>query len=217
MTAVLVVAAGAGAYLLQTSDPDPAPVAAPPVPVTPAPTAPSPRTVPPPLDTPAAAPNDPASPIPLSVFPAQVQGYSLVSNVAFPACTGANTVAPSLAGMITQGHGCLGAGLALYRDAEGNQYNLALFTMKDQGDIPHLITFLASNPESFQVAVQLPSKDSGLSRLAAAGNRVQAFSGLGRALLVGQAQWSDGRVADFDELSAQLSPLTDAIIRNVPA
>ncbi len=153
----------------------------------------------------------------MSVFPAQVQGYSLVANVANPSCTGPNTVAPTLAGLITQGHGCLGVDLALYKDAEGNQYNLALFTMKDQGDIAHLIAVLGSHPEAYQVAVHIPPKDSGLRQLPADSGLVQGFAAYGHGMLVGMAQWSDGRTADLDKLSKQLSPLTEAVINNVPA
>ncbi|MFI8454537.1 hypothetical protein [Kitasatospora sp. NPDC085464] len=220
VAAVLLAAAGAAAYLLRPSDPAPA-AAAPapaPAPVSSAPSAPAatPPTVAP-LAAASAAADAPASAIPLTVFPAQVQGYTLVAAVAHPTCTGANTVAPTLAGWITQGHGCLGVNLVLYRDAEGNQYNLALFTMKDPLDSLHLVTQLGAHPEAREVGVHIPPKDSGLPRLPADSGFVQDFASYGHGLLVGSAQWSDGRTADFDKLVQQLSPLTDAVIRNVPA
>lgn len=155
--------------------------------------------------------------MPLSVLPTQVQGYTLVASVARSNCTGPDTVAPTLAGLITQGHGCLGVNLALYKDAEGNQYNVALFTMADQGDGVHLVSFLSSHADSFEVAVHVPPTDSGLRRLPADSGRVQGFAAYGRGVLVGSAQWSDGRTTDLDKLSDQLSPLTDAVIKNVPA
>ncbi|MEU9046186.1 MULTISPECIES: hypothetical protein [unclassified Kitasatospora] len=221
VAAALLVAAGAAASLLRPSDPDPAPAAAaPPAPTAaaaPPSSAPSPHAATPSIGAPSAASDGPTSAIPLSVFPAQVQGYTLVADVAHPSCTGPDTVAPTLAGLITQGHGCLGVDLALYKDAEGNQYNLALFTMKDPGDSVHLVTLLGSHPEAYEVAVHIPPTDSGLSRLPADSGLVQGFASYGHGMLIGMAQWSDGRTADFDKLSKQLSPLTEAVINNVPA
>ncbi|WP_147465286.1 hypothetical protein [Streptomyces sp. 1114.5] len=216
--AALLVAGGAAAYLLRPSDP--APAAAPaPAPASAAPTsaAPSQPVAPSPSDDPSAAAGAPASAIPLSVFPSQVQGYTLVAAATNPTCTGPNTVAPTLAGLITQGHGCLGVDLVLYKDADGNQYNLALFTMKDQGDIAHLITVLGSHPEAYQAAVHIPPKDSGLRQLPPGSGLVQDYAASGHGMLLGMGQWSDGRTADLDKLSNQLSPLTEAVIRNVPA
>ncbi len=155
--------------------------------------------------------------MPLSLFPAQIQGYTLVAGVARSSCTGPDTVAPTLAGLITQGHGCLGVDLALYKDAEGNQYNVALFTMADHGDGVHLVNFLSSHADSFEVAVHVPPTDSGLRRLPTDSGRVQNFAANGHGLVVGSAQWSDGRTTDLAKLSDQLSPLTDAVIKNLPA
>ncbi|MEU8514715.1 hypothetical protein AB0C76_24415 [Kitasatospora sp. NPDC048722] len=208
VAAALLVAAGATAYVLRPSDRSPAAAPAP-APATTAASTPSEHA--------AAAPaGAPASAIPLSVFPAQVQGYTLVAKVANPSCTGSDTVAPTLAGLITQGHGCFGVDLALYKDAEGNQYDLALFAMKDPLECVHLINVLASSPESYQVAVQVPPKDSGLRQLPSDSGLVQNFASYGHGMLVGMAQWSDGRTADFGALSDRLSPLTGAVIRNVP-
>ncbi|MFJ2191898.1 hypothetical protein ACIOJE_28845 [Kitasatospora sp. NPDC087861] len=212
--AALLVAAGAAAYVIRPSGPAPA---AAPAPAAPTSSAPSPHAATPPIGASSAASDAPASAIPLSVFPALVQGYTLVADVANPNYTGPDTVAPTLAGLITQGRGCLGVDLALYKDAEGNQYNLALFTMKDQGDIAHLMTLLGSHPDAYEVAVQIPPKDSGLRQLPADSGLVQGFAAYGHGMLVGMAQWSDGRTADLDKLAKQLSPLTEAVINNVPA
>ncbi|MFD8480392.1 hypothetical protein [Kitasatospora sp. NPDC059673] len=196
--AVLLAAAGATAYVLQPSGRK-APAAAASVPAAAAP-------------APAAG-----SVIPLDIFPKQVQGYTLVADVQNPTCTGADTVGTALAGMIAQGKGCLGVDLALYKDADGNQYTLALFTMKDPAEAVHLLTYLAGHPETFQVAVQLPPKDSGLRELPADSGLVQNFGSSGHGLLVGMAQWSDGRTTGFDKLVARLTPLTEAVMHNIPA
>ncbi|WP_123819396.1 hypothetical protein [Kitasatospora cineracea] len=218
--AIVLAAAGAGAYAYH--DRKPAPSAAPPASSAPAapsaPSAPSANTASASaLAAPAqAASGGPGAAIPLSVFPEKVQGYTLVADVAESNCTGADLVTPVLAGLITQGHGCLGIDLALYRDAAGNQYRLALFTMKDPTDVPHLINQLAVDAADYQVAVQLPPRGSGLRELPPDSGFVQDFAGYGTGMLIGMAQWSDGRTGNFDELVKQLSPLTDAVIRNVP-
>ncbi|MFG2693036.1 hypothetical protein [Kitasatospora sp. NPDC048407] len=155
--------------------------------------------------------------IPPAVFPKQVQGFTLVAAVQNPSCTGPDTVGATLAGMIAQGKGCLGVDLALYKDADGNQYNLALFTMKDPVEALHLVTFLAGNADTYQVAVQLPPKDSGLRELPADSGLVQNFGSYGHGMLVGMAQWSDGRTADFNKLADRLKPLTDAVMKDIPA
>ncbi|MGW3042724.1 hypothetical protein ACWC9T_22390 [Kitasatospora sp. NPDC001159] len=214
VAAALLVAAGTGAYLLRPSNPAPA---APPALAAPATPDRSPHVATPLISASPTASGAPISAMPLSVLPTQVQGYTLVASVARSNCTGPDTVAPTLAGLITQGHGCLGVNLALYKDAEGNQYNVALFTMADQGDGVHLVSFLSSHADSFEVAVHVPPTDSGLRRLPADSGRVQGFAAYGRGVLVGSAQWSDGRTTDLDKLSDQLSPLTDAVIKNVPA
>ncbi|MFJ4677971.1 hypothetical protein [Kitasatospora sp. NPDC088783] len=220
--AALLAAAGAWAYALGPLHPEPA--AAPAPSATSAPAAASAAATAAPAGSPAATTAAPAgssggpgAAIPLSVFPKQVQGYSLVADVANPDCTGPDTVAPTLAGLITQSHGCLGVDLALYRDADGNQYDLALFTMKDPADIPHLLMLLGTDAENYQVAVQLPPEGSGLRALPADSGLVQDFSAYGRGMLVGMAQWSDGRTADFGRLSERLAPLTRAVIGNIPA
>ncbi|MER7674891.1 hypothetical protein ABTY61_41415 [Kitasatospora sp. NPDC096128] len=216
--AALLVAAGAAAYLLRPGGQEPAAAPASAVTAVPAATG---ATAPPPS---APASNDmtaqagaPTEAVPLSVFPARVQGYTRLSAEARASCTGTDTVAATLAGLITQSQGCLGVELALYKDADGNQYNLGLLTLKDQGDLAHVMTVLGSHPESRQVAIHLPPKDSGLRTLPLDSAFVQRFSAYGHSMLVGSAQWSDGRSSDLDQLSKLLAPLTDAVIADVPA
>ncbi|MFI6154313.1 hypothetical protein ACIBCA_16705 [Kitasatospora sp. NPDC051170] len=216
LAAALLVVAGVSAYTLTKADPDPAPAAAP---------APAPSVSAQPAAAAPAASNSPSekalsgvpdSAIPMSVFPAQVEGYTLLSGVTQPSCTSAESVGPSLAGLITQGQGCVGVDFALYRDAEGNQYNLALFTMKDQMDSIHIINVLAVHPESYQAGVQVPAKDSGLRVLPEKSPFVEGFSSLGHGMLLGKGQWSDGRGTDFDKLQGKLTALTAAVMKNVP-
>ncbi len=45
---------------------------------------------------------------------------------------------------------------------------------------------------------------------------MQDSAGCGTGLLVGTAQWSDGRTGNFDGLVERLRPLTGDVIRNVP-
>ncbi|BAJ26772.1 MULTISPECIES: hypothetical protein [Kitasatospora] len=153
--------------------------------------------------------------IPLSVFPQQVQGYTLVAKQENPVCTGAETVSPTLAGLITQGAGCAGIAQALYRDAAGNQYNLALFTMVDPMDSIDLVNRLSGVREP-QVAVLLPPKTSGLTALAADSGIVQNFAVHDHGMLIGMAQWADGRTADYNELVTLLVPLTQAVENRIP-
>ncbi|RKE23425.1 hypothetical protein [Streptomyces sp. TLI_171] len=215
----LVVAAGVAGYRLQQPSKPAAPAAARPVASASAsPSAADGSAVPSdgPSSKAAAAGATATQAVPLSVFPQQVKGYTLVAAVTNADCTGADTVGPILAGKITQSGGCLGVDLALYRDADGNQYNLALFTMKDPMDAMHLVTFLAADPMDYEVVVQLPPKDSGLRELPADSGMVQDFTSYGQGMLVGMAQWSDGRTADFNALVDRLSPLTKAVITRVP-
>ncbi|GAA2143218.1 hypothetical protein GCM10009760_29280 [Kitasatospora kazusensis] len=155
--------------------------------------------------------------VPLMVFPAQVQGYTRVADIADKSCTGTDTVGVALAGMITQSHGCLGVDLALYKDAANNEYSLAVFTMKDAADAAAITTKLAANPMDDEVAVQLPPKGSGLRELPADSGLVQAFAGVGPVMVVGMAQWSDGHSGDFQHLEDQLAPLMKAVTHAVPS
>ncbi|MFJ1792755.1 hypothetical protein [Kitasatospora griseola] len=209
--AVLLAAVGGVAYLTRPSEREPAVTAAP----APSVTATAPASAA--SASAGAAAGVPSAAIPLTVFPEQVQGYTLVAKSANPGCTGSDIVGPSLAGLITQGHGCLGVDLALYKDADGNQYNLALFTMKDPMDGVHLVNVLAEHAESYQVAVQLPPEGSGLRQLPADSPCVQGFAVADHGMLIGMAQWSDGRAVDFNTLAARLKPLTSAVTRAILA
>ncbi|MDH6136686.1 hypothetical protein P3T37_006117 [Kitasatospora sp. MAA4] len=160
---------------------------------------------------------NPAGVVPLSVFPAQAAGgFTLVGERTDTSCTGTDTVAPTLAGMITQSHGCLGVDLALYKDAGGNQYNLTLFTLKDPVDAVEIVSTLGMHPDDYEVAVQVPPIGSGLKELPADSGLVQAFGSAGNAALVGMAQWSDGHTGDFQKLEDQLAPLDDQILHRLP-
>ncbi|GLW70920.1 hypothetical protein Kpho02_32190 [Kitasatospora phosalacinea] len=224
LAVALLVAAGAGAYALRPtrSEPTAAPAPSAPASRSASPSAPAPPAAAASASTAASAlagsvPSDePTSAAPLSVFPEQVQGYTLVAKTTKPVCTGADTVAPTLAGLITQGKGCLGVDLALYKDADGNQYNLVLFTMKDQREAMELGLSLGSRTDDYQVAVQLPPPGSGLRELPADSGLVQSVTGLGHSLMVSMGQWSDGHSGDFNTLVQKLTPLTKAVSHNFP-
>ncbi len=162
------------------------------------------------------APGAPTQAAPLTVFPERVQGYTRVASVADDSCTGSDTVGPTLAGLITQSHGCAGVALALYKDAENNEYSLALFTMNDPLDAVTLLTRLSADPTDDQVAVQLPPEDSGLRELPTDSGLVQSFASSGRSMLVGMAQWSDGRSSDYQNLEDRLAPLLDTVSHGMP-
>ncbi|MFE1316041.1 hypothetical protein [Kitasatospora phosalacinea] len=222
LAVALLIAAGAGAYALRPTDSEPA--AAPAPSASPSasasrsasPSAPvSPSTSASALSG-SAPSDDPTATLPLSVFPAQVEGYSLVKKTTSPVCTGAETVSPILAGLIVQGSGCLGVDQALYKDADGNQYNLVLFTMKDPAEAAHLVMSLAEIADKPQVVGLVPPADSGLRHLPDDSGTVQHFVGLSHHIMIGTAQWSDGRSKDFNILVEQLSPLANSVARNFP-
>jgi hypothetical protein len=209
---VVVAAAGFAVYGLLTPHPHHAVVAAAPsaAPATAAPSSAS-GTAPSTAPTGAAPLSASVGAAPLSVFAPQVAGgYTLVLDKTLDSCTGSDEVAPPLAGMITQSRGCEGLDVALYRDQAGNQYNLALFTMKDPADLAHLITQLSSDPTDFEVAVQAPPSGSGLRTLPADSGMVQSFDGYRQNMLIGMGQWSDGHVGDFNTLEKQLGSLAEA-------
>ncbi|GAA4986699.1 hypothetical protein [Kitasatospora paranensis] len=159
----------------------------------------------------------PTAAAPLSVFPAQVRGHTLLAKATHPSCTDPDTVAPTLAGLLARGHGCLGVDTALYRDAGGDRFTLVLFTLKDPVEAVTLAMTLGTRPDDHQVAVQEPPKDSGLRALPADSGLVQTFAGRGHTLLVGLAQWADGRSSDFNALVGGLTPLTDAVLAGTPS
>ncbi|WP_457028712.1 hypothetical protein [Kitasatospora sp. P5_F3] len=169
-----------------------------------------------------ASPSAPAaSPAPLSArpmialaeaFPAEVKDgsgavYTKVGAAALTNCTEPDSVGPRLISMINESKGCVGQQVALYKDAQNNQFNLAVFTMKDPLDTVHLVTELSIAFDSYEVGAQAPPPASGLATLPPDSGMVQAFTGQGRAMVVGLGQWSDGRTADFQKLVDRLEPL----------
>ncbi|MET7287747.1 hypothetical protein [Streptomyces sp. NPDC005573] len=148
-------------------------------------------------------------------FPAHVGGFTRVKKSGGPNCTGSGMVGPSLTSLIRQSKGCRGVVGALYKDAEGNQYTMVAFAMRDPGDTAHLVTALSARPTDYEVGVLLPPTGSGLRPLPADSGLVQSFAGTGKVLVVGLAQWSDGRSKDFDELSGKLRPLVTAVTEAV--
>ncbi|MFE0461609.1 hypothetical protein ACFW1A_20395 [Kitasatospora sp. NPDC058965] len=170
-----------------------------------------------------ARPSAPASAAPSSPAPSasaaaptfgpQYAGYTLVTDAARTDCTSSETVGPTLAGLLTQSHGCLGVHQALYKDAAGDQFNLAMFTMKDPADLAHVITQLAGDATDVEVGTIVPSADSGLRQLPADAGMVQSFAGYGPTLLIGVGEWSDGHVGDYNTLVSKLSPLLDSVMK----
>ncbi|MEV5988482.1 hypothetical protein AB0L85_26310 [Streptomyces sp. NPDC052051] len=130
-------------------------------------------------------------------------------------CTEPDSVGSALAAEINAGKGCLGEEIALYKDARDNQFNLAVFTMKDCQETVKLMTQLSMNFGDFEVAAQAPPPGSGLPTLPADSGMVQAFTGQGRAMVVGLGQWSDGRTSEYQELVDRLQPLLNAVSKNV--
>ncbi|MFI8824136.1 hypothetical protein [Streptomyces sp. NPDC053431] len=170
-----------------------------------------------PTRAPAAAAAGTAPMVPLAeVFPARVPdgkggAYTRVGSAVLASCKEPDTTGPRLAALIDEGKGCVGEQVALYKDAANNQYNIAVFTMKDPLDTVHLVTTLSLAYDDYQVAAQAPPPGSGLATLPPTSGMVQVFSGVGRAMVVGLGQWSDGRTADFQQLVDRLSPLRNAI------
>ncbi|WP_329376183.1 hypothetical protein OG625_01630 [Streptomyces sp. NBC_01351] len=159
--------------------------------------------------------------IPLAdAFPAQVKDatgatFTRVGSVALASCTEPDSVGPTLAALIEGSAGCVGEQVALYKDAQNNQFNLAVFTMKDPQDTMMLVSRLAMAFDDYQVGAQAPPPGSGLRTLPPDSGMVQAFTGQGRAMVVGLGQWSDGRVADYQQLVDRLDPLLQAVSKNV--
>ncbi|WP_153534719.1 hypothetical protein [Streptomyces sp. RB17] len=167
---------------------------------------------------PSEGPSEPAkSAVPMSMvtadqaFPAHVDGYTKVKQSGGPNCTGSGMVGPNLTALIGASKGCRGVIGALYKDASDDQYTIVAFGMKDQADVPHLVGALGSHPTDYEVGVLVPPAGSGLRTLPADSGLVQSFTGYGRLLVVGLAQWSDGRSADYQGLVAKLQPLLDKV------
>ncbi|MFG2752720.1 hypothetical protein [Streptomyces xanthophaeus] len=160
--------------------------------------------------------------VPLAeAFPAEVQDgsggtYTKVGATVLKSCTEPGTIGPVLAAAIAASEGCVGEQIALYKDGQDNQFNLAVFTMEEPTDTVKLVGRLALAIDDFQVAAQAPPPGSGLRTLPADSGMVQSFTGQDRAMVVGMGQWSDGRVGDFQQLvEGRLMPLLDKVSENV--
>jgi hypothetical protein len=150
-------------------------------------------------------------------FPAHVDGYTKVKQSGGPNCTGSGMVGPGLTALIDRSKGCRGVVGALYKDASNNEYTIVAFGMKDPADAVHLVTTLGSHPSDYEVGVLLPPAGSGLKSLPADSGLVQSFAGTGRLAVVGLAQWSDGRSADYQALVDRLQPLIGAVTKTAGA
>lgn len=222
--ALAVLAASAAFLALKFTGTEPEDKAAPePATTTAAPSSASTASAAPPSSTPvpAAATGANRPMIPMDdVFPAEVADgsggtFTEVGAAVLDSCTEADSVGPTLAGYITQSKGCVGEQVALYKDKQNNQFNLAVFTMKDPQDTVRPVTRLSMAFGDYQVAAQAPPPESGLPVLPADSGMVQSFSGYGRAMMVGLGQWSDGRVADMQQLVDRLQPLLQAVSKKV--
>ncbi|MFD9409982.1 hypothetical protein ACFWBN_23620 [Streptomyces sp. NPDC059989] len=212
-TALVLVAVGAAVVVLKLTGSSPEEAAPAPAPAKAASAAPSP--------VPSKATADTRPMIPLAdVFPAEVKGdsgvtFTRLGSVVMESCTEPDGVGPRLAALIDDGAGCVGEQVALYKDAQNNQFNLAVFTMKDPKDTVKVVTELTMAFNDYQVAVQGPPPGSGLKTLPADSGLVQAFTGHGRVMVVAMGQWSDGRTADFQQLVDRMQPLQTAVSKKV--
>ncbi|MGW7524023.1 hypothetical protein [Streptomyces sp. NPDC054783] len=148
-------------------------------------------------------------------FPAHVDGYAKVMQTGGPNCTSA--IGPNLARLIRESKGCQGVIGALYKDGSDNQYTIVAFGMKDRADVVRLTTILTMNDTDYEVPVLRPPAGSGLKTLPADSGVAQAFAGDDRLLVVGMAQWSDGRAADFGGLADELRPLMERVRKEAGA
>ncbi|WP_149181902.1 hypothetical protein [Streptomyces sp. TRM49041] len=179
-------------------------------------------------DTSPDTPPVPASPaagdrpvIPLDeAFPAEVPDgsggvFTKVGAAVLDSCTEQGAVGPRLAALIAESKGCVGEQIALYKDAQNNQFNVAVFTMKDPVDTFRLVTSLSMAFDDYQVAAQAPPPASGLPVLPSDSGLVQSFTGHGRVMVVGLGQWSDGRAENYQQLVDRLKPLLDEVSQSV--
>ncbi|MGI5136525.1 MULTISPECIES: hypothetical protein [unclassified Streptomyces] len=141
--------------------------------------------------------------------------FTRLGRAALKSCTEPDSVGSALAAEIAAGRGCLGEEIALYKDTHNNQFNLAIFTMKDPQETVKLVTQLTMNFNDYEVAAQAPPPGSGLPTLPADSGMVQAFTGQGRAMVAGLGQWSDGRTSEYQKLADRLEPLLKAVSKNV--
>ncbi|WP_411107721.1 hypothetical protein [Streptomyces sp. cmx-4-9] len=177
-------------------------------------------------DSYSAAPAGPAGTRPMApladLFPARVEDpsgttFTRLGSTVMKSCTEPGSVGPRLAAMIDDSAGCIGEQIALYKDDRNNQFNLAVFTMKDPQDTVTVMTELTMAFDDYQVAAQAPPPGSGLPALPADSGLVQAFTGHGRVMVVSMGQWSDGRTADFQQLVDRMKPLYDTVSRKAAA
>lgn len=222
--ALALVAAGAAFVVLKYTGVSPGDGTAAPVPAASAParaTSAVPSTAPSRGTAAAAADTRPMMPL-AELFPAEVKGasgatFTRLGSTVMESCTEPDGVGPRLAAMIDDSAGCVGEQIALYKDDRNNQFNMAVFTMKDPQDTLRVVTELTMAFDDYQVAVQAPPAGSGLPSLPADSGMVQAFTGHGRVMVVAMGQWSDGRTADFQQLVDRMKPLQDAVSQRVGA
>ena len=155
--------------------------------------------------------------IPLAtLFPQTVRGtgttvYTLVQSGQLPTCTAVGAVGTSLAGMLVQSSGCIGAEGALYKDAANDQFSAVIFTLKDPDDVVSILSALASDVADFEVAPIAPPKGSGLANLSATSGIIQSFASGGNYLGVFMAQWATGEVGNYNTLQGLLTPVQNAV------
>jgi hypothetical protein len=135
------------------------------------------------------------------IFPASVTGsggtvYTRVGMARVPSCTTSDMVAPTLAGLIVQSHGCSGLEVALY---------------KDPVDAVTIIGDLSSILTDYEVGTEAPPPGSGLPTLSATSGLVQSFAGVNNVMIVAIGQWSDGRSSDYQQLENLTTPLMNGV------
>ncbi|MGW7817958.1 hypothetical protein ACWGLF_07440 [Streptomyces puniciscabiei] len=148
-------------------------------------------------------------------FPAHVDGYTKLYQTGGPHCTSAT--GPNLTALMEATKGCRGVIGALYKDASNDQYTIVAFGMNDPADASHLATVLSIHQMDYEVPMLVPPAGSGLQALPADSGLLQAFVGEHRLLVVGMAQWSDGRIADLGRLEDKLEPLLGKVRREAAA
>ncbi|MBF9068074.1 flagellar basal body-associated FliL family protein [Streptacidiphilus fuscans] len=150
---------------------------------------------------------------PDQAFPAAVGNYLKVRQFSLPLCTQQPAVQATLAGLVTQSHGCLGISFALYSDPAKDEYTVAVLTMKDPADAVTVLTTLSADPTSFQIGRVIPPSSSGLTHLPEDSGAVQQFASGGHLVIIGLALWSDGHAGDYQKLEDQLTPLFSAVTK----
>lgn len=159
------------------------------------------------------------SPIPPSrAFPDAVPGpsgeqYTKVDDIALPDCTELQSFSASLAAAAAQIHGCRAMDIALYKDAENNQFNLVLVTMQDPASSAALFAAVHANPAGFPVKAQRPPTGSGLPPLGVGTLKMQTFISKDRVFIVGTGQWANGSADRQQQLTDLLNPLTVAVAK----